>query len=112
MDNIDDEEQKLSVAKEELNKLTVGLFAEFSYLSVKLMFFLHKYLCPIIMQKQLEKAEDEKSRLQLAKLSAEDSKREASKSLMVLQRQGEQRQEEFSKTVKGIQVVIYLPVAL
>ncbi|XP_036815219.1 N-myc-interactor isoform X2 [Oncorhynchus mykiss] len=75
MDNIDDEEQKLSVAKEELNTLT----------------------------KQLEKAEDEKSRLQLAKLSAEDSKKEASKNVMVLQRQGEQRQEEFSKTVKGIQ---------
>ncbi|XP_052378890.1 N-myc-interactor [Oncorhynchus keta] len=75
MDNIDDEEQKLSVAKEELNKLT----------------------------KQLEKAEYEKSRLQLAKLSAEDSKKEASKNVMVLQRQGEQRQEEFSKTVKGIQ---------
>uniref|UniRef100_A0A8C7RGH5 N-myc and STAT interactor n=1 Tax=Oncorhynchus mykiss TaxID=8022 RepID=A0A8C7RGH5_ONCMY len=58
------------------------------------------------MQKQLEKAEDEKSRLQLAKLSAEDSKKEASKNVMVLQRQGEQRQEEFSKTVKGIQVML------
>lgn len=63
------------------------------------------------MQKQVEKAEDEKSRLQLAKLSAEDSKKEASKDLTALQQRGEQRQDEFSQTVKGIQVVMYLPVA-
>ncbi|XP_041724441.1 N-myc-interactor isoform X1 [Coregonus clupeaformis] len=74
-DNVDDEERKLSEAKEELDK----------------------------WMKQLEKAEDKKSRLQLAKLSAEDSKKNAAKDMEVLQKQQNQRQEEFTKTVEGIQ---------
>lgn len=44
MDIVDDEEHKLSEAKEELKKWTVSLFAEFSYLSVKFMFFTYIFI--------------------------------------------------------------------